>query len=127
VIYEVGFHGIYYVVTVFVAETAEKKYRALVLSLTCVPYVAATFAGPSFAQTFHEHSTFRWAYSVLLIVTFVLCLPVLALIRIRKQAERATASRPHRPWSESIVDYLFQFDGRLRWSICYPIAVPANL
>ncbi|KAJ5109358.1 siderophore iron transporter [Penicillium angulare] len=110
VIYEIGFHGIYYVITVFIAETAEKKYRALVLSLTCVPYIAATFAGPSFAQTFHEHSSFRWAYGVLLIVTFFMCLPVLVTMRLHMRAKNASANSLSPPGSKSIVDYFIHFD-----------------
>ena len=122
--YQSGFHAISYVLTVFIAEIADKKYRPLVLSLTCLHPIAASFAGPAFVQEFQRHSSFRWAYAVLLIATFVLSLPVLISIRCHKQSEEQAPNRGHSPTSKSIKEYYMQLDSR---GLLPCVSLPSNM
>ncbi|EED20889.1 siderophore iron transporter, putative [Talaromyces stipitatus ATCC 10500] len=116
ILYQVGFHGITYVITVFIAELTDKKHRGIVLSITTLHSIAGSFAGAAYAQRFETDSTFRWAFAVLLIVGFVLCLPVWLVIRYhRKKAWKQVSSseRPppnRRPWFDAVKGFCVQID-----------------
>ena len=115
VFYWVGFNGMSYVLDVFIADTSSIRNRALVFAFSTTPYIATTFAGPSAAQEFYQHSTFRWAFGAFSIITPVICLPVIILFGLKqRKAKKQGLVAPRnsgRSLKQSLVFYYHEFDG----------------
>lgn len=114
VFFQVGFHGLTYLMTVFVADMAGQKYRGLLLGMTNIHTIVSAFAGPALAQHFNDHSTFRWAFVVLLLVSLVMSLPVYALFRYHRKHTQNASGAPERSshnWLEATKEYFIQIDG----------------
>lgn len=84
VFYWVGFNGIGYVLDVFVADTSALRNRALIFAFTTTPYIATTFAGPSVAQQFLDHSTWRWGYGAFAVIVPVITIPVAMIFLVHR-------------------------------------------
>ena len=116
VFYWVGYNGIAYVLDVFIADTSSLKWRGLMFAFSTSPYIATAFAGPSAANSFYLHSTWRWAYGTFAIITPVMCAPFLWVFwynqrLARKQGiliDRREASG--RTWYQSLRHYAIEFD-----------------
>lgn len=117
VFYWVGFNGIGYVLDVFIADTSALRNRGLIFAFTTTPYIATTFAGPSAAQQFLDHSSWRWGYGVFAIVVPVVTTPVAMIFLVnRRKAEREGKIEKvvaGRTWGEAVKYYLVEFDGEL--------------
>ncbi|EOD53017.1 Major facilitator superfamily [Neofusicoccum parvum] len=114
VFYWVGFNGIGYVLDVFIADTSALRNRGLIFAFTTTPYIATTFAGPSAAQQFLDHSSWRWGYGVFAIVVPVVTTPVAMIFLVnRRKAEREGKIEKvvaGRTWGEAVKYYLVEFD-----------------
>jgi MFS family permease len=115
VFYNVGFSGFSYVLDVVVADTSSLKNRALAFAFASSPYIATTFAGPSAAESFLEHSTWQWAFGCFAILTPVVAAPVFIILWVNAQKAKKigvlkkTASG--RSSLQSIWHYIIEFDG----------------
>ncbi|EKG14487.1 Major facilitator superfamily [Macrophomina phaseolina MS6] len=85
VFYWVGFNGIGYVLDVFIADTSALRNRGLIFAFTTTPYIATTFAGPSAAQEFLDHSSWRWGYGAFAIIVPVVTTPVAMIFLVNRR------------------------------------------
>jgi MFS family permease len=115
VFYSVGFSGFSYVLDVVVADTSSLKNRALAFAFASSPYIATTFAGPSAAESFLEHSTWQWAFGCFAILTPVVAAPVFIILWTNAQKAKKlgvlTKTASGRSPLQSVWHYLIEFDG----------------
>ncbi|OCL04408.1 putative siderochrome-iron transporter [Glonium stellatum] len=114
IFYSVGFTGLGYILEVVIADTSSLKNRALAFAFSSSPYIATTFAGPSAAESFYEHSNFRWAFGCFAIITPVISLPVFTILllnQIKAKKIGILAKEPSgRNILQSIWHYIVEFD-----------------
>ncbi|KAH8809296.1 putative siderochrome-iron transporter [Xylogone sp. PMI_703] len=114
VLYWVGYDAIYLILDVFVADTTGLRNRPFAFGFVSTPFICTAFTGPLAAQSFLEHSTWRWAYGAFAIIMPVVFLPlVIAFKFYQRKAERmglfnrVTSGRTR---MQSIVHYIHEFD-----------------
>ena len=114
VFYWVGYNGITYSISIFLADTSALKNRALVFAYANSPYIITVWIGGPIAEAFLKGPGYRWAYGTFAIVTPVICTPLLALFYFNhKKADRLgliTRVESNRTTMESIKYYAVEFD-----------------
>ena len=60
IFFQVGYGGIDYILTVFIADTSQLRNRGLMFAYVSTPFIATTFLGPRLAQAYLDNSTWRW-------------------------------------------------------------------
>lgn len=115
VIYYIGYDGMYYVLTVFIADTTRLKHRILMLAIAQTPFICTAFTTPYAVNSFVKGAGWRWGYGTFAIVTPAACLPLsLIFFYYQRKAEKLglykrTAS-PAQSWHQKIVHYWVEFD-----------------
>ncbi|KAI0479141.1 major facilitator superfamily domain-containing protein [Xylariaceae sp. FL0804] len=80
VFYWVGYTGIAYTVSVFVADTSALKNRGLMLAFTSSPYIATVWVtGPIAQSIIYGGPGFRWGFGIFAIITPIMCMPLYTL------------------------------------------------
>jgi hypothetical protein len=64
VFYNVGYNGIDFTNTIFIADTSSLKNRALVIAFTSSPWIATVWAYGPAAQSILETIGFRWGFGI---------------------------------------------------------------
>ncbi|KAG5969010.1 hypothetical protein E4U57_002449 [Claviceps arundinis] len=90
VFYWVGFNGLGYCLSIFVADTSSLQNRGLMLAFTTSPYIITTWIAGPLAQGFLEGPGFRWGFGIFALVTPCVTLPlyVLFMKNYRKAKQR---------------------------------------
>ncbi|KAI1182311.1 siderophore iron transporter mirB [Nemania serpens] len=114
IFYWVGYNGVSYATTVFIADTSALKNRGLVLAYVSSPYIATVWITGPLTQSVLNTVGWRWGFGIFAIVTPVVCLPLYFLfawnqhkavkqgIIVRKKSGRTAI--------QSIVHYFWEFD-----------------
>ncbi|GAW15866.1 hypothetical protein ANO14919_052880 [Xylariales sp. No.14919] len=114
IFYWVGYNGISYTTTVFIADTSALKNRGLVLAYTSSPYIATVWITGPLAQNVLNGIGWRWGFGIFAIVTPVVCLPLYLLFawNQRKAIQQGILVRQKsgRTFWQSIVHYFWEFD-----------------
>ncbi|KAI1281522.1 major facilitator superfamily protein [Xylaria sp. FL0933] len=114
IFYWVGYNGISYTTTVFIADTSKLNNRGLVLAYTSSPYIATVWITGPLAQSVLNGIGWRWGFGVFAIVTPVVCLPLYFLFAYyqRKAVREGILVRQKsgRTTIQSIVYYFWEFD-----------------
>ena len=79
VFYWVGYNGMGYVISIFLADTTSLRNRMIMFGLNSTPFIATVFAGPHIAQLFHNNSSFRWAFACFSVIVPVMSIPVVGV------------------------------------------------
>ncbi|RSM08114.1 hypothetical protein CEP52_004813 [Fusarium oligoseptatum] len=112
--YGVGYTGIDFTTTIFIADTSSLKSRAFMIAFASSPYLATVWAYGPAAQHAYEHIGFRWGLGVWAIVYPVVTLPLCALFwhYQNKAVKQGLVKREpsNRTFSQSVVYYLKEFD-----------------
>ncbi|KAJ2974779.1 hypothetical protein NUW58_g8547 [Xylaria curta] len=114
IFYWVGYNGISYTTTVFIADTSALKNRGLVLAYVSSPYILTVWITGPLAQAVLNGVGWRWGFGIFAIVTPVVCLPVYFLFAYnqRKAIKQGILVREKsgRTILQSINHYFWEFD-----------------
>ncbi|KAI1174562.1 siderophore iron transporter mirB [Nemania sp. FL0916] len=114
IFYWVGYNGISYATTVFIADTSALKNRGLVLAYTSSPYIITVWITGPIAQSLLHGAGWRWGYGIFAIITPVVCMPLYFLFAYnqRKAAKQGVFVREKsgRTTLQSITHYFWEFD-----------------
>lgn len=121
VFYNVGYNGIDFTNTIFIADTSSLKSRALVIAFTSSPWIATVWAYGPTAQYILEKIGFRWGFGIWAIFIPLVCSPLFGLfyynqLKAKKQG-LLDATPSNRTFSENIIYYCREF--RCYWSVAY--------
>ncbi|KAF8865243.1 siderophore iron transporter [Acephala macrosclerotiorum] len=114
VFYWVGYNGLNYCITIFVADTSSLKNRSLMFAYASSPYIITVWVGGPIANWFLKHSTFRWAFGMWAILTPFITMPLWFLFMYYAPKAEKMGLMPKREsgrttW-ESIKYYAIEFD-----------------
>ncbi|KAG5944689.1 hypothetical protein E4U53_006829 [Claviceps sorghi] len=114
VFYWLGFNGLGYCLSVFVADTSSLQNRGLALAFTTSPYIITTWISGPLAQALLQGPGFRCGFAIFALVTPCVTLPLYGLFvrNHHKAAEQGlVAPRKTRLTSrQALVHYAREFD-----------------
>lgn len=76
IFYSAGFTGQLILQQIFIADTTDLRWRALLSSLPDVPFLVTTWCGAPIAQNLLSYSSWRWGYGLWAIVLPAAFLPL---------------------------------------------------
>ncbi|EFX05040.1 siderochrome-iron transporter [Grosmannia clavigera kw1407] len=113
-LYWIGYDALYFIMDVFVADTSGLRNRAFAFAFASTPFICTAFTGPRAAQSFLEHSTWRWAIGSFCIIQVFVFAPlgcVFKYFEIRARKAGLWVPRPSgRSRLQSLVHYFHEFD-----------------
>jgi MFS family permease len=114
VFYWVGYNGITYSISIFIADTSALKNRALMFAFASSPYIITVWVGGPLAEAFYNGPGFRWGFGAFAIITPFICTPLLALFYLNYRKAREMGLIPvrnsGRTWLQSLKYYAIEFD-----------------
>ncbi|KAJ3522901.1 hypothetical protein NM208_g12670 [Fusarium decemcellulare] len=114
VFYWVGYNGLDYSLTIFIADTSALKNRALMLAYASSPYIITTWITGYMTTDFLNGPGFRWGYGVFCIITPAVTLPLFGLFMHYYYKAKHMGLLPerggNRTWWQSIYHYGREFD-----------------
>ncbi|KAL2151149.1 hypothetical protein VTH82DRAFT_6247 [Thermothelomyces myriococcoides] len=114
VFYWVGYNGITYTISIFIADTSALKNRALMFAFVSSPYIITVWIGGPLAKAFYNGPGFRWGFGAFAIITPAICSPLLVLFYINYRKARKMGLIPDRhsgrTVSQSLKYYAVEFD-----------------
>ncbi|KAI1388968.1 MFS general substrate transporter [Hypoxylon trugodes] len=114
VFYWVGYNGVSYSLSVFIADTSSLKNRGLMLAFISSPYIITVWITSPMAQSVLGGIGWRWGFGIFSIITPIMCLPLFFLFTYNYQKARKAGlivSTPSgRTFWESVKYYFWQFD-----------------
>ncbi|KAL4971673.1 major facilitator superfamily domain-containing protein [Aspergillus desertorum] len=114
VFYQVGYTGLDFTMTIFIADTSKLKNRAFWIAFVASPYVATVWAYGPASESALNIIGFRWGFGVWAIVIPVVSAPLFFLFyHNQRKAEKIGLVVKHvsnRTTFRSIVHYVKEFD-----------------
>ncbi|KAF2453695.1 major facilitator superfamily domain-containing protein [Lineolata rhizophorae] len=80
VFYWVGYNGLGYSLSIFIADTSSLKNRALMFAYSNSPYIATVWIGGPIAESVLGGAGWRWGFGIFAIVTPAVTLPLWGLL-----------------------------------------------
>ncbi|KAI1471295.1 MFS general substrate transporter [Daldinia caldariorum] len=116
VFYWVGYNGVSYSLSVFIADTSHLKNRALMLAFISSPYIITVWISAPMTDSILSVSGigWRWGFGIFSIITPIMCLPLFFLFtwnyqKAKKEGLIVNTPSGRTTW-ESIKYYFWQFD-----------------
>ncbi|SPO05620.1 related to major facilitator MirA [Cephalotrichum gorgonifer] len=115
VLYWVGYNGVIYSLSVFIADTSALKSRGLMLAYGNSPYIITAWIGGPIAQAFLDGPGFRWGFATFALVTPVLTMPLFFMLMSILRRAKAKGLVPvredsKRSFGRSLQYYSREFD-----------------
>ncbi|KAG6017249.1 hypothetical protein E4U43_001925 [Claviceps pusilla] len=114
VFYWVGFNGLGYCLSIFVADTSSLQNRGLMFAFTTSPYIITTWISGPLAQGILDGPGFRWGFGIFALVTPCITLPLYVLfIKNYHQAKKRGLMAPRKTnltCRQTVVHYAREFD-----------------
>jgi MFS family permease len=115
VFYYVGYNGVDFSITVFIADSSKLKNRAFLLGYVSSPWLITTWVYGYAASSILSGVGFRWGFGIFAIVVPIVCSPLVIIFWLRQRdaikadlvPTRNTAGMPLR---NKITYYLKEFD-----------------
>lgn len=113
--YPCRFSGIYYCVTVFIADTSSLKNRAFAYAWMNSPFIITAWIGGPIAASFLDGAGWRWGFGTFAIVGAVASCPIVFLFAwSHRKAKRMGVLQPRQPSGRSFLQnvkhYCLEFD-----------------
>ncbi|KAJ9138717.1 Major facilitator superfamily domain, general substrate transporter [Pleurostoma richardsiae] len=113
-LYWIGYSAVYFIMDVFIADTSGLRNRAFAFAFASTPFICTAFTGPLAAQSFLDHSNWRWAYGTFSIVMACVFVPLAIVFKFfQMKAEKMglfVRTRSGRTWIQSTWHYFHEFD-----------------
>ncbi|KAK3997897.1 putative siderophore iron transporter [Cladorrhinum sp. PSN332] len=114
VFYWVGYNGVTYAMSIFIADTSSLRNRSLMFAFASSPYIATVWIGGPIAEAFLDGPGWRWAFGSFAIITPFICSPLLYLFwkNYKKAKEQGLIPdrKSNRTAWESVKYYVVEFD-----------------
>ncbi|KAJ4985260.1 siderophore iron transporter [Stagonosporopsis vannaccii] len=114
IFYWVGYNGMSYVISIFIADTSHLKNRAFMFAYVSSPYIITVWVTGPLAAAYLAGPGWRWFYGSFVIITIVVVSPLLALFWVNyRKAVRAgiiVPTKSSRTFMESVRYYAVEFD-----------------
>ncbi|EAQ83500.1 hypothetical protein CHGG_09904 [Chaetomium globosum CBS 148.51] len=114
VFYWVGYNGVSYAISIFIADTSALKNRGLMFAFISSPYIITVWIGGPLADAFYHGPGFRWGFGAFAIITPAICSPLLVLFYVNYRKARRMGLIPDRKsgrtWIQSVKHYAIEFD-----------------
>ncbi|KAI1506387.1 major facilitator superfamily domain-containing protein [Biscogniauxia marginata] len=114
VFYWVGYNGISYTMSVFIADTSALKNRGLMLAFVSSPYIVTVWITGPMAQSLLSGIGFRWGFGIFSIITPIMCLPLFFLFTYNYQKAKkqgfVVTKDSGRTFAQSFKYYFWEFD-----------------
>ncbi|KAF2867925.1 major facilitator superfamily domain-containing protein [Massariosphaeria phaeospora] len=114
IFYWVGYNGISYTISVFIADTSHLKNRGFMYAYVSSPYIVTVWITGPMATAFMTGPGWRWFYGAFVFVTLISCIPLVVLfwLNYRKavNAGLIVPTKSNRTLVESIKYYTIEFD-----------------
>ncbi|KAG6006012.1 hypothetical protein E4U21_007438 [Claviceps maximensis] len=114
VFYWVGFNGLGYCLSIFVADTSSLQNRGLMFAFTTSPYIITTWISGPLAQKVLQGPGFRWGFGIFALATPCITLPLYVLFmrnyhKAKRQGLIALRKTNLTSW-QTVVHYAREFD-----------------
>ncbi|KAG9234231.1 putative siderophore iron transporter mirB [Amylocarpus encephaloides] len=114
VFYWVGYVGVGYCISIFIADTSSLKSRGFAYAFVSSPYIITVWIGGPIAESILGGIGFRWGFGIFAIITPVMCLPLFALFTWNyskaKKSGVLQLSSSGRTTLQSCIHYAIEFD-----------------
>ncbi|TGO35658.1 hypothetical protein BHYA_0150g00030 [Botrytis hyacinthi] len=114
VFYYVGYNGIDFTLTIFIADTTQLKNRAWWIAFSSSPWIATVWAYGPAAQSVLNTIGFRWGFGIWAMIFPIICISLFGLFYYyQKKAENQGLIQKidsGRTWTESFIYYCREFD-----------------
>ncbi|PGH05894.1 hypothetical protein GX51_02675 [Blastomyces parvus] len=114
VFYWVGYNGMSYTISIFIADTSALKNRALMFAFVSSPYIATVWVGGPLATAFLNGPGFRWGYGAFAIITPIITLPLYGVFAWNYKKAKDSGLLPEkersRTFGQSCKYYFIEFD-----------------
>lgn len=114
VLYWIGYDALYLIMDVFVADTSGLRNRAFAFAFVGTPFICTAFTAPLAAQSYLNHSTWRWGYGSFCIIMFFVFTPLAVVFKfytLKAQKMGLFKREPSgRTTMQSIIHYFHEFD-----------------
>ncbi|KAL6886974.1 major facilitator superfamily domain-containing protein [Trichoderma evansii] len=114
VFYWVGYNGLDYSLSVFLADTTSLRNRGLIFAYSSSPYIVTTWLSGPISQAFLDGPGFHWGFGSFAIITPVITSPLFFLFMYyNKKAKKLGVIRPRESkgnFYESFIHYSREFD-----------------
>lgn len=115
VFYWVGYNGLTYTLSIFIADTSSLRNRSFMFAYASSPYIITTWVGGPLATSFLKSSGgFRWGFGTFAIVTPIMISPLILLFAWNTRKAKKLGLIPKRDsgrtWLQSLKYYAIEFD-----------------
>ncbi|KAK1242473.1 hypothetical protein MKX08_005285 [Trichoderma sp. CBMAI-0020] len=114
VFYWVGYNGLDYSLSIFLADTTSLRNRGLIFAYSTSPYIITTWLSGPISQAFLDGPGFRWGFGSFAIITPAITSPLFFLFMYyNKKAKKLGVIRPRERignFYESAIHYGREFD-----------------
>ncbi|KAI4870590.1 MFS general substrate transporter [Hypoxylon rubiginosum] len=114
VFYWVGYNGLSYTLSVFIADTSSLKNRGLMLAFISSPYIVTVWITSPMTESILNGIGWRWGFGIFSIISPIMCLPLFFLFtwnyRKARKAGLIVFEPSGRTTWQSISYYFWQFD-----------------
>ncbi|KAL1297323.1 hypothetical protein AAFC00_004871 [Neodothiora populina] len=114
VFYYVGWNGIDFSFTIFIADTSKLRHRAFALAFVSSPYIATTWASGPAAERILATIGFRWGFGIWAIIMPVVCAPLFLIFWFNHLKADKMGLIPKRPsrgdFLQTVLYYGKEFD-----------------
>ncbi|EXJ78618.1 hypothetical protein A1O1_09019 [Capronia coronata CBS 617.96] len=114
VFYSVGYNGIDFAMTIFIADTSKLRNRSFMIALASSPWLAVTWAYGPAANSILKTIGFRWGFGIWCIILPVICTPLCLLFMYNQRKADKMGLIPPRPSRgtpfQTFIYYCREFD-----------------
>lgn len=114
VMYWVGYNGLNFSMSIFIADTSSLRSRALMFAYVSSPYIITVWITGPISESVIGGIGWRWAFGIFSIITPLMCLPLWGLFTYYDRKAKKLGLTPPRESGrstfESLKYYFVQFD-----------------